>query len=477
VDIDSIIAPFDKRIYGQFIEHLGKCVYGGIWVGETSKIPNIKGYRQDVLEAVKAIKPPLIRWPGGNFASGYHWEDGIGPKNQRPKKYDMAWGAEEPNEFGTDEYIEWVRIVGSEPYITVNAGNGTPEEAAHWVEYCNSTRDTRYALLRKQYGHKEPYNVKLWSIGNELYGWWQIGFCKDGEECGRRTLEFANEMKRVDPKIQLVGVGTDLDPEWNVDMIRIAGKYLDYLSVHTYIFTEKEGKTYDELVALPIRIEENLKHIYYTIEQTKSKYNIKKDIKLAFDEWNVWYPEAQPPLLTQITSIKDAIFTGLILNSLQRLVKIVPIACFAQTVNVLPLIITDEENMIVTPQYLVFKLYTEVMEGDVVATSVISPSYVSKELQRPVPYLDASAIYISNEKRIYLYVINRNPDEFGDVEIHIKGADVSTVKHRYISGKTVNDKNTFQNPENVKIEEKQYKLNSSRTVRIPAHSVNLLLLQ
>jgi len=478
INVSSTIASLDRRIYGQFIEHLGRCIYGGIWVGEHSKIPNVKGYRLDVLNAVKRIRPPVVRWPGGNFASGYHWEDGIGPRDKRPRKFEMAWGAEEPNEFGTDEYIEWVRMIGAEPFIVVNAGNGTPEEAAHWVEYCNSTRDTYYARLRKRYGHPEPYNVKLWGIGNELFGRWQIGFCRDGEECGWRTVEFANEMKRVDPTIKLVAVGTDYDPEWNVDIIRIAGGYIDYLSVHTYIFTDRQGKTYEDLVAYPLVIEENLRHIYHTIVQTKMKYRIKKNIKIAFDEWNVWYPEAKPPYLTQITSVKDAVFTGLVLNALQRLTKIVPIACFAQTVNVLPLIVTDDEGrMILTPQYLVFKLYTEALKGNVVSVSVFSPSYTSSELDRQVMYIDSSAVYDPDEKKLYLFIVNRNPEEEAEIQLFIKDFSPTAIKHKYVSGATVEDKNTFKTPNNVIIEEKSYRITSTQTVTIPSHSVNLLILQ
>ncbi|MEM1628042.1 MAG: alpha-L-arabinofuranosidase C-terminal domain-containing protein [Desulfurococcaceae archaeon] len=477
VDTSSIIAPLDRRIYGQFVEHLGKCIYGGIWVGENSKIPNVKGYRLDVLNAVKEIKPPLIRWPGGNFVSQYHWMDGIGPREHRPRRFELAWGQEEPNEFGTDEYIEWIKMIGAEPYIVVNAGNGTPEEAAAWVEYCNSPRDTYYASLRKKYGHKEPYNVKLWGIGNELYGRWQVGFCKDGEECGWRTVEFADHMRRVDPTIKLVAVGVDIDPEWNVDMIRIAGEYIDYLSIHTYIFTDRQGKTYEDLVAWPVFIEENLRSIYYVIEQTKFKYRIKRDIKIIFDEWNVWYPEAQPPYLTQITSVKDAVFTGLVLNSLQRLVKIVPAACFAQTVNVLPLIITDDEGkMILSPQYLVFKLYTEVLEGNVVTTIASSPAYRSKELDREIPYLDASAVFSSDKTTLYLYVVNRHPEESAEIMLHIKNFKPSTIRHKYVAGTSINDKNTFDKPDNVKIEEKSYALTTTQTVSIPPHSVNLLIL-
>lgn len=472
VDMSSVIGQLNKKIYGQFIEHLGRCIYGGIWAGDNSLTPNVNGYRLDVLNAIKEIKPGVIRWPGGNFVSQYHWLDGIGPRDKRPRKFDLAWGLVESNEFGTDEYIELVRLVEAEPYIAVNAGNGTPEEAAAWVEYCNSDKDTYYASLRKKYGHKEPYNVKLWSIGNELYGEWQIGFCKNSEECGWRTIEFANHMKRVDPFIQLVAVGVDYDPEWNIDMIRIAGKYIDYLSIHTYIFAEKQGKTYEDLVAWPTYIEENLKHIYYTIEQARYKYGVKRKIKIVFDEWNVWYPEAQPPYLEQITSIKDAIFTALILNTLHRLSNIVPIACFAQTVNVLPLIITKENSILLTPQYYVFKLYTEAVEGKIIKTSVFSSSYRSKELDRDIQYIDASAVHTNNG--LYLFVVNRHQDEETEIELHINGFTSSTIKHKYIDGQSIEDRNTFDNPSNIVIKEQN---TSIRNIKLKPHSINLLILK
>lgn len=472
VDTSTIVTPLDKRIYGQFIEHLGRCIYGGIWVGEKSAIPNMKGYRLDVLEAVKAIKPPIVRWPGGNFVSQYHWMDGIGPRENRPRKLDLAWGLVEPNEFGTDEYIEWIKLIGAEPFIVVNAGNGTPEEAATWVEYCNSTRDTYYANLRRKYGHLEPYNVKLWGVGNELWGRFQVGFCRDAEECGWRTVQFVDHMRRVDPSIEIVAVGLDNDTEWNMDMIRIAGNYIDYLSIHTYIFTERQGKTYEDLVAWPIYIEDNLKHIYYTIEQTRHRYRIHREIKIAFDEWNIWYPEAQSPYLEQITSVKDAVFTGLVLNALQRLSNIVPIACFAQTVNVLPLILTREDRILLTPQYLVFKLYAEATEGNVVATQAIAPYYLSKELGKIVPYIDASAVYSHN--KLYLFIVNRHPEENAEAILHLKDFTPSIVQHRYVAGESVNERNTFDEPNRVEIEEKSYTFDE--TITLPPHSVNLLIL-
>lgn len=364
-------------------------------------------------------------------------------------------------------------MVGSEPFIVVNAGNGTPEEAAQWVEFCNSTHNTHYANLRRRLGYPEPFNVKLWGVGNELYGDWQVGFCRDGEECARRTLEFVNEMRRVDPTIKIVAVGCDYDPEWNIDMVKNAGRCFDYLSIHTYIFTDRQGRTYEELVAWPIAIEENLKAIYRTVDAARRRYSVKHEIKLAFDEWNVWHPEAQPPPLSQVTSVKDAVFTGLVLNALQRLCKIVPIACFAQTVNVLPLILTNEEGGIVlTPQYLVYKLYAQIQEGSVVRMSSFSPAYSPRELDIEIPYVDASAVLA--DKRLYLYVVNRNPDEPVGLHIHIRGFEPRTLTHRWIAGESVDDKNTFDEPDKVRIGEASYPYRDA--VRLPPHSVNALML-
>ncbi|MEM4874583.1 MAG: alpha-L-arabinofuranosidase C-terminal domain-containing protein [Thermofilaceae archaeon] len=473
IDATSRVAALNKGIYGQFIEHLGRCIYGGVWVGPTSRIPNVKGFRLDVLNAVREIRPPIVRWPGGNFASSYHWEDGIGPRERRPRRFELAWEAEEPNEFGTCEFIEWARMVGAEPFIVVNAGNGTPEEAARWVEFCNSTRNTHYANLRRQLGYSEPFKVKLWGVGNELYGSWQVGFCEDGEECARRTIEFVNEMKRVDRTIEIVAVGCDYDPQWNIDMVRVAGNYFDYLSVHRYIFTEHQGRSYEELVAWPVEIEEWLKATYHTVQAAKRRYGIRKDIKLAFDEWNVWYPEARPPLLSQNTAVRDAIFTALVLNALQRLSRIVPIACFAQTVNVLPLILTDDEGRILlTPQYFIFKLYSSVQEGDVVRTVCFSPSYTSKEVGTEVQYVDASAVLSGG--KLHLFVVNRHPDERVKARVFIRGFEPSAVHHRWISGASVDDRNTFEEPSRVAISETSYAFKGF--VELPPHSVNVLTL-
>ncbi|MEM4169341.1 MAG: alpha-L-arabinofuranosidase C-terminal domain-containing protein [Thermoproteota archaeon] len=475
VDATTSVGTLSKRCYGQFIEHLGECIYGGIWVGRDSKIPNVKGYRLDVLNAVKDLNPPLVRWPGGNFASGYHWEDGVGPVDQRPRRFDMAWRAEEPNLFGTDEFIEWCRLIGAEPFIVVNAGNGTPEEAARWVEYCNLNGDTHHASLRRKYGHEEPFNIRLWGIGNELHGEWQIGFCKDGCECARRTLEFANEMRKVDPSIELMAVGCE-DPEWNIEMVKGAGKCFDYLSIHYYA---PGSKPYKELAATPIYLEQMLTNAYSLVEATRRKYGIKREIKIAFDEWNVWYPEAREPLVTQVTRVRDAVFTGGVLNMLQRLCNIVPISNFAQTVNVLPLIIAASDGrMVLTPQYFVFKMYSDNKDASVLKTLVDSEHYMSTDAGGYVPYVDASATVSKDRETLYLYVLNRSEDDGVELQVNFKGFTPKSGVQQFIAGESVEDGNTFDEPDRVRIEQARVEaVNGRINIVLKPHSVNVVRLQ
>ena len=472
IDISAVLGRLDKRCYGQFIEHLGKCIYGGVWVGEDSPIPNLRGFRLDVLRAVKELQPRIIRWPGGNFSSGYHWLDGVGPRKERPRRLDMAWGAEEPNIFGTDEFLEWCRLVNAEPFIVVNAGNGTPEEAARWVEYCNSRTDTYYASLRRRHGHHDPYGVKIWGIGNELYGRWQIGFCLDGVECARRTVEFANEMRKVDPNIKLVAVGCE-DPEWNLEMIKNAGEYFDYLSVHIYI---KGERPYRELAAVSLDVEKRLRNIYGLIQSARQRYNIEREIRIAFDEWNVWHPEAKAPLHEQITSVEDAVLTGGILNALHRLCVAVPIGGFAQTVNVLPLIIALEDGGIVlTPQYLVFKLYST-NSGDIVLKTVVDTDhYVSSELREPVPFIDLSATITKDGKTVYLHIVNRHETEDSEMMVSFRGFKPKKGSQLYVAGENTQDKNTPEDPGRVRIQEAKVKVIEEKVLlNLPAHSINII---
>ena len=462
VDIEGVIGDIDPKIYGQFIEHLGRCIYGGIWVGEDAGIANVRGFRKDVLEAVKAIAPPIVRYPGGNFVSGYHWEDGIGPRGERPARFDLAWRVEEPNQFGTDEFIEWCRLVGTEPYICVNAGSGTPEEAARWVEYCNYGGSTCYASLRRRYGHQEPYGIRYWGLGNELYGEWQVGHCVDGKECARRTLEFAKLMRRVDEDIELVGVG-HTGEQWNWDMVAGAGKWFQHLAVHIYI----RQYSLPELLASSLDIERTLRRAAGTVESARAAAHIEHPIGIAFDEWNVWYPSAQRPEHWQVTSLKDGLFTAATFNTFHRLCNELSMACFAQTVNALPLIHTHPEDgrIYCNPQYLAFRLYVPRTGEKALRARCEVEAYRSETLHLDaVPYLDVSATFSEARRTLFLHAVNRHEREPVEAEIELRGITPKQGKATILTADSADARNDFDHPGAVALAEHEVSCAGRRLV-------------
>lgn len=243
IDLDRKIGTIDRNIYGNFTEHLGRCIYGGIY-DEGSSLSGADGFRKDVLEAARGMHVSVLRWPGGNFSSGYNWKDGIGPKDARPRRWDTAWQEEESNRFGTDEFIEYCRKLGAEPYICVNMGTGTMQDAADWVEYCNATTDTYWANLRKKNGHPEPYNVKYWALGNEVYGSWQAGH-KDVADYAADALEFGKMMRWVDPSIKLIACGGP-GVDWNLPVLEKLVYLVDYISLHHYGGTLDTAKEFND---------------------------------------------------------------------------------------------------------------------------------------------------------------------------------------------------------------------------------------
>src|SRR5262249_17897931 len=232
IDLERRIGTIDRRIFGQFIEHLGRCIYGGIYDGG-SPLAGPRGFRTHLPRAVRPLRIPILRWPGGNFVSGYHWLDGVGPKDARPRRSELAWLAEESNRFGTDEFIAYCRAIDAEPYICVNMGSGTMDEAQAWVEYCNGTGNTSWADLRRQHGHPEPHRVRYWGLGNELYGSWQIG-ASSAEDYVKRARHFATLMKRTDPSIQLVACGKDGVSDWDAVVLDGLADLVDFHSIHLY---------------------------------------------------------------------------------------------------------------------------------------------------------------------------------------------------------------------------------------------------
>ena len=283
IDLARRIGTVDPRIFGNFIEHLGRCIYGGVF-DEGSPLSDARGFRRDVLDAVRPLRMPVLRWPGGNFVSGYHWLDGVGPAAERPRRTELAWYAEESNRFGTNEFIEYCRVLGTEPYICVNMGSGTMDEAQAWVEYCNGTGNTHWANLRRAHGHPEPYRVRYWGLGNEMYGSWQIGHLSP-EDYVKKARAFALVMKRTDPDIELIGCGHNGWSDWDQIVIDGLAPIIDWYSIHLYTGQADHYTT----VFQSHQAERAIRICAALIERARYTQRLTHPIHIAFDEWNVWY--------------------------------------------------------------------------------------------------------------------------------------------------------------------------------------------
>ncbi len=450
VDAERVIGRINPNVYGHFIEHLGRCIYGGIYE-ENSPLSNEKGFRKDVLEAVRKIRCPILRWPGGNFASNYHWEDGIGPKDERPVRFDLAWGKEETNRFGTDEFIEYCRAVETEPYICINLGTGTLDEATHWLEYCNSPGNTYYAKLRAKNGHPEPYQVKYWGVGNENYGEWQVGH-RSAKEYARVLREYAKFMKVVDPNIKIIAVGAN-DPEWDLEVIKTAGKYIDYVSIHKYL----GSNDYYETVASVYWVKKRLNILEGIIRAYQPE---GKDIKIAFDEWNIWYRSGPNESLEENYALKDGLFTAGVLLILQKMCNTVAMANLAQLVNVIGAIHTEKEGLYLTSIYHPFDLFVNHTGRIVLDPLVVSEKYSTRITHRKkevsngenFPYLDTSATLSEDKKRMYLAVLNYHQGEEIRCPFVLEGFSPQKEANIYeFNGRNVMAANDFENPERVKI--------------------------
>ncbi len=487
IDAEQVTARVNPRIYGQFIEHLGRCIYGGIYE-EGSPLSDAQGYRKDVQAVVERLRPPVIRWPGGNFVSSYHWEDGVGPKDRRPVRFDTAWFAVEPNRFGTNEFMEYCRRVKAEPYFCINLGTGTVEEAANWVEYCNSVEKTHYADLRRQHGYAEPHNVKLWGLGNEIYGTWQAGH-KSAEDYAKVALEAAKMMKWVDPSIQLVACGAG-DPKWNLTVLEVLGPIVDYISVHTYV----GGDDYYELLGSVKRAEDLLRLTDSAIEIAMSRGGARrqnafetttpeKRIEIAFDEWNVWYrrrdgrDRSVKNKLEEPYDLRDALWTASMLHLFERWGDKVTMANMAQMVNVIAPIVTSPQGLYLQPNYFPMELY-RAESGDRVLESWSEGPRFSTKANGELPYLDICATRDS-AGAIAIGVVNRHKDRALRAQFEIASAEPRRSGRVFtINGPSPDARNTFEAPNVVTMARSEFNAFGPRfAFEFPAHSVTLLKMQ
>jgi alpha-N-arabinofuranosidase len=354
VDLDRTLGTTDRRIFGGFIEHLGRCIYGGVFE-PGSPLSDEHGFRRDVLDAARPLRMPLLRWPGGNFVSGYHWTDGVGPVEKRPKRLELAWHTVEPNTFGTDEFIEYCRVLDVEPYICLNMGTGTLDEARAWVEYCNGTTDTHWANLRRANGHPEPYNVRCWGLGNEMYGPWQIGHLT-ADEYVLRAQRWTDALRRTDSTIELVGCGKDGWSDWDRIVIDGLAGYVNYHSIHIYTGSDD----YWSNVLAPHQAERALEVCQALIKRARYLQNVDRQIGIAYDEWNVWFRErGEQSGLEERYTLADALAIATYLNIFVRHCRSLRIANLAQLVNVIAPIFTSKTGLFLQTIYHPLRLYAE----------------------------------------------------------------------------------------------------------------------
>lgn len=468
IDLDRTIGEVDKNIYGNFVEHLGRCVYGGIYE-EGSPLSDKKGFRKDVMQAVKDLKVSIIRYPGGNFVSNYNWLDGVGPKSDRVPRMELAWGTLESNQFGTNEFIEYARAIGTEPYFSVNMGTGTIEEARRWVEYCNVKEGPFYAELRKKHGYPEPHNIKYWSLGNEMDGPWQMGHM-NAEDYTKKAREVSKLMVRTSPGIKLIAAGSSnyregADPDhWNQTILTGLKDVIDYIALHIYV--GNPDSNYYNFVSTPLVLEQRTKIVKGMINQVMQTANRpnRDPIYIAWDEYNVWYRARRGAsargtrALEERYNLEDALVIAGFLNAFIRNADIVKMANMAQLVNVIAPIFTNEKGMFKQTIYYPLELFAKNAYGISLDVLVDCKTYSTEKFflglgetttqQSKVPYLDVSATYKDGE--LTLCVINRHKEETITTDIISQNGNFSgafTIQE--VNGPDIKSINDF-NKETVK---------------------------
>ena len=486
IESDKGETTINRHIYGHFSEHLGRCIYGGYWVGEDSSVPNTRGIRNDIVDALKDVGIPNLRWPGGCFADEYHWLDGIGPREKRPKMINTHWGGVvEDNSFGTHEFLDLCEQLGTEPFISANVGSGTVDEMSKWIEYVTFDGESPMANLRRENGRDEPWKVRFWGIGNETWG------------CGgNMTPEYYSDLYRHfatfarnygDNRLYRVAVGANAaDYNWTEVLMKNAGQHMQGLSLHYYTVPKDWG---DKGSALDFDEEE----YFTTIEKTlfmdelitkhgaiMDKYDPNKRIGMIVDEWGTWYnvePGTNPGFLYQQNTMRDAIVAGINLNIFNNHADRVQMANLAQTVNVLQaVVLTDEEKMILTPTYWVFYMYKVHQNATLLPISFTSNKY--KQGNREIDAVSVSASKDENGK-IHITLVNADLKNEQKIDTQLLGTKAKRVNGQILTTDKIDDHNSFDNPSKVMVKDFNGASLSdgNLSITLPPSSVVMLELQ
>ena len=465
------VADMDRRLLGAFLEHLGRAIYTGVYE-PGSKLADANGFRKDVMAEVKGLGVPIMRYPGGNFVSGYNWLDGVGPRDKRPTVLERAWNSLETNQFGTNDFMDWCKLVGTEPLLGFNLGTGTPEQAVAYVEYCNVDKGTRWSDLRREHGYEAPHNVKYWCLGNEMDGPWQMGHMT-AREYGRKARDSARQIRVVDPTTQLIACGSSntILPTylvWDREVLEECYDQVDGISLHNYYGNTPalSGNDSSRYLAMNLDMERQIQEIAAVCDYVRGVQKSRKRLWLSFDEWNVWYRarggtfangqrKFAPPLLEEVYNLEDALLVGGFVNTLLRQAERVRVGCLAQIVNVIAPLVTNQTSVLRQSIYYPYAWSLKYARGRVLDLLVQSETYPIKAAGlRPdfarddaVPYVDVAATLDAPSGQLALFMLNR--DLQGERELVLDCRDFTPTRvlaTETLTGADLKAANSFDQP-------------------------------
>jgi alpha-N-arabinofuranosidase len=492
VDSRRTIAPLDRNLFGSFLEHLGRAIYEGVY-DPGSKLSDSNGFRKDVLNEIRQLGVPIVRYPGGNFVSGYNWLDGVGPKKDRPRVLDKAWDTIESNQFGTNEFLAWCKAAGTEPLMGLNLGTGTAEEAAALVEYCNVDKGTKWSDLRRQHGISDAYKVQHWCLGNEMDGPWQIGHMS-ATEYGLKAADAARQMRYVDPSLKLIACGSSgpLMPtylEWDREVLEQCYQYVDGLSLHRYFGNNERdsGGDTSKYLALNLSMERQIAETIAVCDLVRGHKRSPKKLWLSFDEWNVWYRtttgdtvdghrQEAPHLLEEVYNLEDALLVGGLINSLLRNADRIKLACLAQLINVIAPIMTDANGILQQTIYYPYSWALQFARGAVLNLLVESSTYEVSGLDQ-VGHVDVAGSLDRNDGKLSLFILNRDLSKAHDVEVVWEDAvPARVISASVLTGDDLKATNTFAAPRRVVPQAFSAPASSEGKTRfeVPAHSYTVI---
>jgi alpha-L-arabinofuranosidase len=458
IDTNRVISPISPLLFSGFAEHMGRCIYEGIYEPKSPHADE-RGFRKDVLAALRELNFRSMRYPGGNFLSGYRWQDGVGPRDQRPRRRDLAWQSVESNQFGTNEFMEFCKAINTEPMLGVNMGTATIQDAANLVEYCNAPTGTQYADLRASHGYRDPHGVKYWCLGNEMDGPWQIGHL-DAEEYGKKAREAAKMMSWHAPSIHLISCGSSsvwmpTYPEWDRVVLEHCWDKVEYHSMHYYAVNHDNDTA--SYLGLSAEFETYVDTLAGVLRYVKAKQRSKHDVYLSWDEWNVWYKAREmqggwteaPHLIEEVYNLEDALVAAQWMNVFLRKSDVLKIACLAQIVNVIAPILTTTESLLKQSIYYPVMLFSRLAEGVALDVHVNAPHYETTKFGT-MPLLDVSASYNEAGNTQAIFIVNRSQSESLPVELNwqVKAPHAIRKAHQ-LAGTDPKAANSFENPNQV----------------------------